>query len=161
MLNKKSTKRNTATDHHAPKRRFINQLEDPQVQGWRSLLAAFLCVYSHLERELLTRGCSISRFQILLHLYFYGPQTQSELGRKLLLTRGNMSMFISRLRRDNLVQSVRTKGSQREKCALTLEGTAFFESLFPGHIKRIKKMVPVLPPDMMNFLRTLSNATCD
>lgn len=131
--------------------------ELPEVESWRTLMAAFQSVYRELEHALLQEECSISRFQILLILHFFGPITASEIAKRLCVTRGNISMFLKRLKADGLVETVDAgRDSKRPLLRLTNGGSELFRSLFPGHIRRICKLVPVFSPEMLEVLRRVA-----
>ncbi|MEK6704984.1 MAG: hypothetical protein AABZ06_04285 [Bdellovibrionota bacterium] len=140
-------------------------LELPEVISWRALMSAFQAVFRQLEQGLLTENCSISRFQILLLLYFYSPMLAAEIARRLLVTRGNVSMFLHRLKVDGLARMRTRQPGKRAQIELTAKGTRLFESLFPRHIKRVKKLMPVLDPKFLSILQqislhSLSSDTC-
>lgn len=135
----------------------LKLMEAPEVQSWRALLAAFQSIFSFLEEELGREGCSISRFQILLILYTEGPCQASKLADRLLVTRGNVSMFVRRMEKDGLLTKVLIPNQKRYLLQLTTKGSEYFQSLFPRHIKRIKKKMPPLPKDFLKILQLISN----
>jgi len=141
----------------ARKRELEQLLVQPEIESWRTLMGAFQVVYRELERGLLSEKCSISRFQILFQLYFHGPLSAAEIARRLLVTRGNISMFLKRLEADGLARSRSlTKGGKRTLIELSPEGMRFFESLLPRHIERVKRLMPCLTPDTLQVLRELA-----
>ena len=90
------------------KSKLTKLLKRPEVESWRTLMGTFQTVYRALEQALLREQCSISRFQILFLIYFYGPLSASDIAQKLCVTRGNISTFLNRLEADHLTISLPT-----------------------------------------------------
>lgn len=157
MLMAKKEQTRSSIDETAQKK--MKQLLDfPEVQSWRALMSAFKCIFSELEKGLMTEGCSVSRFQILFHLYFEGDLAAVEIARILLVTRGNISMFLRRMESDGLIKKNIPKGQKRPLFTLTLKGRRFFESIFPAHIERVRQLAPIFDPNTIKMLATLSKA---
>lgn len=119
-------------------------LEYPEVKSWRALMMAFKTIFSELEKGLMAEGCSVSRFQILFYLYFEDALPAVEIARKLVVTRGNISTFLRRMESDELILKRVPKGQKRPLYSLTAKGTAFFEEIFPPHIRRVRSIAPIL-----------------
>ena len=135
------------------KRAALKSLLDiPEVKSWRALMTAFKVILSELEKNLTHEGCSVSRFQILFFLYFEGNLPAAEIARKLLVTRGNISMFLRRMEADLLIKKVIPPEQKRPLYTLTKNGTDFFEKLFPSHIKRVKQLAPRLDEKTIKLL---------
>lgn len=139
-------------EEKAQARKLIRLLEYPEVKSWRALMGAFKTILSNLEKGLLAEGCSISRFQILFHLYFEGELAATNIAKKLFVTRGNITMFLRRMESDGLIKPVYSQGQKRAQFALTGGGVKFFEKVFPPHIKRIRKFVPIFSEQTMRAL---------
>lgn len=139
------------------KNELLALLDEPEVISWRALMRAFQTIYGQLEKALLAEDdCSISRFQILFNLYFEGPMSASKIASKLLVTRGNISMFLRRLQADGLIEEVRLASSQKRPLfGLTKKGVAMFEGLFPRHIGRVRRLMPALPESYLVTLRKI------
>lgn len=132
-------------------------MDDPQVRSWRAIMHAFKSILSELEKGLTQDNCSLSRFQILLLLYFDPRMPAVEIARNMSVTRGNISQFIRRMEEDRLVKSVIEEGRKRPVYSLTGKGKALFERLFPGHIERVKKMTPPLNEKTIRSLSQTPN----
>ena len=104
-------------------------------------MGAFQSVYVRLEKGLADEGMSVSRFQVLFHLYFEGRHKASTLSRKLLVTRGNMSMFLKRMEADGLIRFDLPVGQKRPEVVLTGKGIRVFEDIFPRHGARVRSLV--------------------
>jgi len=140
-----------------PKRRLGALLTHPKVRSWRALMTALQTIYGALENSLLKEeSCSVSRFQILFFLYFNGPLSAAEIARQLFVTRGNISMFLKRVREDGLVTvSKLTRSEKRPLFCLTPKGTRFFEEVFPRHVRRVKLLAPQLDAKTIKKLNGL------
>ena len=139
------------------KSKLTKLLKRPEVESWRTLMGTFQTVYRALEQALLREQCSISRFQILFLIYFYGPLSASDIAQKLCVTRGNISTFLNRLEADHLTISLPTgERGGRELVELTGKGARFFEKILPPHIERVTKLMPRLSPDFLTTLRAVT-----
>lgn len=131
-------------------------LEYPEVKSWRALMGAFTTILSKLEKGLLAEGCSVSRFQILFFLYFEGDLAAISIARKLVVTRGNITMFLRRMEADGLIKAVIPPGQKRPLFTLTAKGIKLFEKIFPPHIGRVRTTAPVLSEDSVLILQACS-----
>ena len=107
-------------------------------------MKAFSTIYSSLENKLLEDGCTVSRFQIMFYLYFDGPHRAIDIANKMIVSRGNITSFLRRLEKDEIIKAVYKKNEKRPSYTLTSNGKYFFESLFPKHLERVMKMTPSL-----------------
>jgi DNA-binding MarR family transcriptional regulator len=133
----------------------------PEVVSWKAILFAQRAVYSKLESALFREGCSITRFQVLLILYFEGPQSAADFVKRLLLSRGNISMLLKRIAKDHLIEFYRktSKTTSRPLYNLTKQGRDEFERLFPNHIERVTALVPKLDPTTLTKLQEIEKKT--
>lgn len=109
---------------------------------------SFQSVFFYLEKGLTDDGTTMSRFQVLFRLYFDGEMNAADLSRQLLVTRGNMSMFLRRMESDKLIKFRIPMGKKRPVVHLSSRGIKLFEIVFPRHIKRLQ-----------NVLRPFTNQT--
>lgn len=138
------------------KKEFEALLKRSEVESWRTLMGAFQKIYRTLEQELLKDNCSISRFQILLLIYFNGPMSASDIAQRLCVTRGNISTFLRRLEADKLSRSTPTgERGGRALIELTEKGVKLFEDIFPDHIERVTKLMPQLAPVFLGTLQKI------
>lgn len=153
------TKENRKIEHRSKENHLRRLFLEPEVKSWRQLMVAFQTIFTQLEKGMTSDGFSISRFQVLLMLYFEGPLSAVDISRRLLVTRGNMSMFLKRLMSDDLVCiSSQSKSKTRPLYSLTSLGNERFEDLFPRHIKRVKKLMPRLPAETLKVLKDITSA---
>lgn len=108
------------------------------------MMYAHKAVFAVLESNLQKAGWTVPRFQIMFYLYFEGPLAPSEIAHRLIVTRGNITAFLRRLVADKLIKAVTGNSELRPKYALTIEGKRGFETIFPPHAARVKKLVPSL-----------------
>ena len=139
-------------------RNLKDLLEHPTVQSWRALMAAFKAIFTQLEKGLMAEGCSVSRFQILFYLYFEGDLPAVEVARKLLVTRGNITMFLRRMESDGLVKPVIPSGQKRPLFTLTKKGSSLFERILPPHIERVCKLAPTLDQNALRQLKAVKKS---
>lgn len=85
------------------------------------------------ERKLLAgHGLSVAQFDVLSHLADVDGLSQTELARRLLVTKGNVGGLIDRLERDGLVERQHDPGDRRSYCLhLTEAGRQAFEAAAP------------------------------
>lgn len=144
---------------HSKKSELQHLLIHPEVVSWRALMEAFSFIFTQLEKGLMSEGCSVSRFQILFYLYFSGEHQAVELAKKLLVTRGNITMFLRRMENDGLIKPVIPKGKKCPVYTLTRKGILQFEKIFPPHVKRIRQLSPVLNAKTLQILRDVCNSS--
>jgi len=115
-------------------------------------MSAFQAIFSELEKGLMAKGCSGSRFQILFYLYFEGDKPAVQIARKMLVTRGNISMFLRRMEADGLVRKKVAPVQKRPVYSLTAKGRVFFEGILPPHIERVREKAPKLDTRTIKLL---------
>lgn len=139
------------------KDRLRDLLETDEVRSWRSIMGAFKKILAPLEEGLSKEGWGLSRFEILFQLYFEGPMPAVEIAKRLLVTRGNISTFLKRLQKDELVRAVPiVAGGKRVEFTLTPKGKKIFEKIFPRHIQRVKQHCPPLDAKTIRSLHQIS-----
>jgi MarR family 2-MHQ and catechol resistance regulon transcriptional repressor len=80
-------------------------------------------------------------------LYYLGPMCQSEIGNKLLVTGGNMTMVINNLEKRSLVSRQRDSNDRRQiTVSLTEAGQQLIGELFPRHAQNIANLMNILSP---------------
>ena len=89
-------------------------------------------------------------------LYYLGPMCQSDIGNKLLVTGGNMTMVINNLEKRGLVSRQRDPDDRRQiTVSLTEQGQQLIGELFPRHAQNISKLMNVLSPTELEELGRL------
>lgn len=133
-------------------------LQDPTVSSWRTVMQAYRSIFTQLERHLLERGYTMSRFQIMFCLYYDGPMAPYQIADRLLVTRGNVSTFLQRMRADGLVKSAAGLTQNRPFVTLSRKGRRDFEALFPQHVERIHELMEPFDQDVLLALQALVEA---
>lgn len=90
-------------------------------------------------------GLTISQFGTLEALWHLGPMCQSEIGKKLLKSGGNITMVIDNLEKRGLVKRQRNTDDRRFiSVHLTEKGEKLISEIFPEHVQRIVNEFKVL-----------------
>jgi DNA-binding MarR family transcriptional regulator len=120
---------------------FEKLLYRPKVKSWRILFRTHRAVFQYLDSEMRKKDCSISKFQILLLIYFNGPMTPVALSRSLNVSRANTTTFLRRIVKEGLIEATTEGGSEKRPAFnLTPKGEEYFEGVFPDHIDDIEKI---------------------
>lgn len=102
-------------------------------------------VTSRLNPLLASAGLTTSQFGVLEALYHLGPLHQKDLGEKLLLSGGNITMVVNNLEKQGLVVRLKTGTDRRYVSVhLTWRGTEVIKRIFPQHLKEIMQQFSVL-----------------
>lgn len=112
-------------------------------------LARASSMFSKLSaRDIERYGLTQPQFSVLEALGHLGPLTIGELGKKMLVTGGCMTVIIDNLERDGLVERVRSIEDRRViKVGLTVKGDELFRRIFHQHATRITEFASVLTED--------------
>src|SRR6202163_3732951 len=104
------------------------------VHVWLVLMKAHRSLVRHAERSIVALDMCISDFGVLEVLLHKGPQSVSEIGRRIELTSGSITTAIDRLETRGLVARA-AHASDRRACVvhLTPEGKARITHVFAGH----------------------------
>lgn len=90
-------------------------------------------------------GLTESQFGTLEALYFLGPMCQKEIGEKLLVTGGNMTMVINNLEKRGVVSRHQDQEDRRQSIVnLTESGRQLVSEIFPLHAQNIVDLMSVL-----------------
>lgn len=120
------------------------------------LVRAAESVSSRIEASLSEIDLTVSQFGVLEALYHLGPLFQKDLGRKILKTRGNITMVVDNLEERCLVERVRNAEDRRHiRVKITPQGGRLIKGFFPGHVKRIVEEMAVLTRQEQELLGRL------
>ncbi len=99
-------------------------------------------------RLLAEYGLTESQLGTLEALYYLGPMSQSDIGDKLLVTGGNMTMVASNLEKRGLISRCRDPQDRRQMTvSLTDKGRRLISELFPKHAATIADLMSILCAD--------------
>jgi MarR family 2-MHQ and catechol resistance regulon transcriptional repressor len=88
-----------------------------------------------------------SQFGTLETLHHLGPLCQTDIGKKLLRSSGNITLVIDNLEKRGLVRRERSEGDRRRVSVhLTAEGQELISRLFPEHARSITRAMSALSP---------------
>ena len=115
-------------------RRVTRAAEKPGIHTWLVLMKAHRTLRRHAERSIEAVDMCLSDFAILEAILHKGPQSVSELGRRIELTSGSMTTAIDRLETRRLVTRADHATDRRTWVIhLTPEGKALISKVFTGH----------------------------
>jgi MarR family transcriptional regulator, 2-MHQ and catechol-resistance regulon repressor len=157
-----------APTSNAPAKRSRNEKESAvALKTWVVLARAYLAIERSVAADVARYDLTASEFGILEALYHKGPLLLGDLQRKILVTSGGMTYLVNRLVEKGLVTRESFPGDKRSRFAvLTPEGSALIRQIFPGHAKRIARLMGALSQKeqkkLTAMLRTLGKgATAD
>ena len=117
------------------------------------LLRASKAVLARVEPRLAAQGLTATQLGVLEVILHLGPLSQRDLGRKVLTSAGNMTDVIDKLEARGLVCRSRLQTDRRSvQVALTPQGRALIEALFPRHAEDIAAAMGALTPAEMEQL---------
>lgn len=101
-------------------------------------------------------GLTESQFGVLEALYHLGPLCAADLAKKVLRSRGNLTLVIANLERDGLVgRTTREEDRRYRTVELTGKGRRLMEKSFPRHARLVAKTMGALEPGELDELRRL------
>ncbi len=126
---------------------------------WLRLLATSNLVDAEIGQRLRARhGISLAQFDFLAQLHRVGEAdvAMSELGRRLMVTSGNVTGLTDRLERQGWVKRERAAHDRRTQYVrLTAEGRARFEAIAAEHRQWVQELLAGLDADARRVLFTL------
>ena len=101
-------------------------------------------------------GLTESQFGVLEALYHLGPLCAADLAKKVLRSRGNLTLVIANLERDGLVERTTREEDRRYRIVeLTAKGRKLMKAEFPRHARLVAKTMTALAPKELDELRRL------
>lgn len=114
--------------------------ESTALKLWVVLARAQAAVARHAEADVAGHGLTIAEFGILEALYHRGPLMLGDLQRKILVSSGGITYLVDRLEGRGLVERQACPSDRRARfAALTAEGKALVERIFPEHARVIAR----------------------
>jgi MarR family 2-MHQ and catechol resistance regulon transcriptional repressor len=139
-----------------PKRSRNEKDTATALKAWVVLARAYLAIYKHVAADVARYDLTASEFGILEALFHKGPLLLGDLQKKILVTSGGVTYLVNRLVAKGLVTRESFPGDKRSRFAvLTPEGSALIKQIFPGHAKRIAKVMGELSPKEQKRLTAL------
>jgi MarR family 2-MHQ and catechol resistance regulon transcriptional repressor len=113
-------------------------------------------VEARTQSVIAAAGLTEGQFGILEALYHLGPLCAADLARKVLRSRGNLTLVIANLERDGLAgRTTRAEDRRYRTVALTAKGRALVKAAFPKHARLVAKTLGALEPAEQDELRRL------
>jgi MarR family 2-MHQ and catechol resistance regulon transcriptional repressor len=109
-------------------------------------LARASSIFNRLSaRDIERYGLTQPQFSVLEALGHLGSLTIGEIGKKMLVTGGCMTVIVDNLERDGIVERIRSTEDRRViKVGLKAKGKELFETIFRQHAARITQLAAVL-----------------
>jgi MarR family 2-MHQ and catechol resistance regulon transcriptional repressor len=115
---------------------------------WVVLSRAHTAVSRCVEADIARHGLSPGEFAILEVLYHKGPLLLGEVQRKILVSSGGVTYLVDRMAKQGWVERRDCPDDRRARfAALTAEGTALMDGIFPRHAEAIVEAVSGLDDD--------------
>jgi MarR family 2-MHQ and catechol resistance regulon transcriptional repressor len=109
------------------------------------LIRATDSIRNRINLLILDKGLTESQFTMLDALFHLGPLSQSELGKKLLKSGGNITMIVDNLEKKNLVKRERSESDRRIiTIHITKRGIKLAQKLFPQILSALVAEINVL-----------------
>ncbi len=109
---------------------------------------------SHLNQHIREHRLTSGQFGILEGLFHLGPLSQQALSKKILSSKGNITMIIDNLEKQAFVERTADHNDRRVAIIqLTPKGKAFIGKIIPQHVKKITRIMSVLT---LNELKELN-----
>ena len=133
-----------------------DQKEILALRTYVKLMRATESITARIHRHLTSVGLTLSQFAVLEALYHLGPLYQTEIGKKLLRSSGNITMVTDNLEKRGYVKRERKKEDRRFiMVRLTDEGFELISKLFPSHAAVIAREMSVLSESEQDTLAQL------
>lgn len=131
-------------------------LEISALDAYISLRRATNAISAHLNKHLDEANLTSGQFGVMEALYHLGPLSQRDIGKKLLSTKGNITMIIDNLEQQGFVKRIANTEDRRFiTVQLTAQGKAKMGKLVPKHVEKITKVMSVLTQQELHELKVL------
>jgi MarR family transcriptional regulator, 2-MHQ and catechol-resistance regulon repressor len=127
------------------------------LNAYINLTRASETLHSKLGAQLESQGLTVSQFGILEALFHLGPMCQKALGKKLLLSGGNITLIVDNLEKRGWVRRERQKSDRRFVLIhLTASGRQLISKVMPSHAEAIQREMSRLTSEEQEELRRIS-----
>jgi MarR family 2-MHQ and catechol resistance regulon transcriptional repressor len=139
-----------ATRHRGP------EDEVRALDTYIKLMRAAGSLSARIHRHLAEAGLTVTQFAILEVLFHLGALSQRDIGRKLLMSGGNITLVVDNLERRALVRRERVPTNRRMvHVHLTPDGRRLIARVFPRHARTVAEEMAVLSADEQATLGAL------
>ncbi len=113
-------------------------------------------IAAKLNRHITDNHLTAGQFGILEALFHLGPLSQQQLAKKILSSKGNITMIIDNLEKQAIVKRTASPHDRRTTIIqLTPQGKKMISKIVPNHLKKIVTMMSVLTVTEMMELKRL------
>jgi MarR family 2-MHQ and catechol resistance regulon transcriptional repressor len=113
-------------------------------------------VTTRTQAVIAASGLTEGQFGVLEALHHLGPLCAADLAKKVLRSRGNLTLVIANLERDGLVaRTTRAEDRRYRSVELTAKGRKLVKAAFPKHARLVAKTMGALAPAEQDELRRL------
>ncbi len=129
---------------------------DLALSMWVKLARASATFGRLAGKDIEKHGLTHPQFGVLEMLGHLGPLTIGEIGKRMLVTGGCVTVILDNLEREGLVERTRSSDDRRViRVRLTSDGESKFKSIFGKHADRVAELASVLSHQEQIQLSTL------
>jgi MarR family transcriptional regulator, 2-MHQ and catechol-resistance regulon repressor len=137
-----------------------------ELKLWVVLARAYAAVSERAARDVARHELTLAEFAVMEALYHKGPLLLGEVQKKILVSSGGVTYLVDRLEQRGLVERRLCAEDRRARyAALTENGEAFMDRIFPEHADCIAEVAGVLSPEqqleLTRMLRDLGRHAAD
>ena len=112
-----------------------------------------------VDKLLSSYNLTLAKYNLLLVVRFQAKEegiTQVEIGRRLIVTAGNITKLITALAKENLIEAKQNKNNRRENLVkITKKGFDLIEEVWPVYNSLIKEITDLIPEKDQNKLANI------
>jgi MarR family 2-MHQ and catechol resistance regulon transcriptional repressor len=106
---------------------------------WVVLSRAQAAIAARAQADVARHGLTLAEFGVMEALHHKGPMLLSEVQKKILVSSGGITYLVDRLEKKGLVERQHCPSDRRARfAALTLEGEALIQQIFPEHARSLE-----------------------
>jgi MarR family 2-MHQ and catechol resistance regulon transcriptional repressor len=121
------------------------KIQTSGIHLWLVLWKAYSAVREYAERDIASLHLSLTDFGILEALLHKGPMGVNEIGKKVSLTSGSMTVAVDRLEKRGLLERRSDSEDRRARVVhLTQEGSKLIECAFGAHTEAMTRVSEAL-----------------
>ena len=137
-----------------------------ELKLWVVLARAYAAVSERAARDVARHDLTLAEFAVMEALYHKGPLLLGEVQKKILVSSGGVTYLVDRLEQRGLVERQLCAEDRRARyAALTDQGKAFMDRIFPEHADCIAEVASALSPEqqleLTRMLRDLGRHAAD
>ncbi|GEM02336.1 MarR family transcriptional regulator, 2-MHQ and catechol-resistance regulon repressor [Halolactibacillus halophilus] len=130
------------------KHEYEKKKQDPSLKLFVVLSKAYRAVSDQVADDIRSKGLNTTDFGVLELLYHSGDQPLQKIGDKILLASGSITYVVDKLEKKGLVKRTQSEKDRRVTyAAITTDGVALLNEIFPDHWKQIERITNGLTED--------------